>query len=157
MNLQDYSICFDKKQSRIELSYQSANLFSNTISLLQYDNHICWTKNIDKFLEKYRCRNCDKFWYRSFNFQRHIRSCSERITHHYPTGPYQLNDSVFEKMRNLDIEVENLFKKLVVFEFETITVNDQSPKHRLHNLHWETCSHKRFHSFQPYLRTYFHL
>ena len=120
MNLQVYSICFDEKQNLIgELSHQSANLFSDTISLLQYDNHICWTKNIDKFLKKFRCRNCDKFWSRSFNFQRHIRSCSERITHRYPTGPYQLNETLFEKMRNLDIEVENyLFKNLVVFDFE---------------------------------------
>ena len=62
MNLQVYSTCFDEKQNLIELSHQSANLFSDTISLLQYDNHICWTKNIDKFLKKYRCRNCDKFW-----------------------------------------------------------------------------------------------
>ena len=131
MNLQVYSIGFDEKQSLIgELSHQSANLFSDTVSLLQYDNHICWTKNIDKFLQKYRCRNCDKFWSRSFNFQRHIRSCSERITHRYPTGPYQLNETVFEKMRNLDIEVEDyLFKNLVVFDFESITVHDQSLNH----------------------------
>ena len=128
MNLQIYSICFDEKQSPVgELSHQSANLFSDTISLLQYDNHICWTKNIDKFLKKYRCHNCDKFSSRSFNFQRHIRSCSERIIHRYPTGPYQLNETVFEKMRNLDIEVENyLFKNLVVFDCESINEHDYS-------------------------------
>ena len=108
MNLQFYSICFDEKQSvKGELSHQTPNLFSDTKTLLQYDNHICGAKNIDKFLKKYRCRNCDKFWSPSFNFQRHIRNCSERITHRYPPGPYQLNDSVFEKMRNLDVEVEN--------------------------------------------------
>ena len=57
MKLQVYSICFDEKQNLIgELSHQSANLFSDTISLLQYDNHICWTMNIDNFLKKYRCR-----------------------------------------------------------------------------------------------------
>ena len=113
-----------------ELSHQSANLFSDTMSLLQYDNHICWTKNIDKFLKKYRCRNCDKIWSQSFNFQRHIRSCTERITHRYPTGPYQLNETVFERMRNLDIEVENyFFKNLVVFDFESITVDDPSLNH----------------------------
>ena len=131
MNLQVYSICFDEKQSLIGvLSHQSAILFSDTISLLQYDNHICWTKNIDKFLKKYRCRNCENFWSRSFNFQRHIRTCSERITHRYPTGPYQFIETVFENVRNLDIEVENyLFKNLVVFDFESITVHDQSLNH----------------------------
>ena len=131
LNLQVYSFCFDEKQNLIrELSHQSANLFSDTVSLLQYDNHICWTKNIDKFLKKYRCRNCDKFWSHSFNFPRHIRSCSERITHRFSTGPYQLNEIVFEKMRNLDIEVENyLFKNLVVFDFESITVHDHFLNH----------------------------
>ena len=125
MNLQVYSICFDEKQNLIaDLSHQSAN-FSDTISLLQYDNHICWTKNIDRFLKKYRCRNRDKFWSRSY-----IISCIECITHRYPTGPYQLNEIVFEKMRNLDIEVENyLFKNLVVFDFESITVHDPFLNH----------------------------
>ena len=158
MNLQVYSICFDEKQSLKELCHQSANLFSDTISLLQYYNHICWTKNIDKFLKKYSCRNCEKFSSGSFNFQRQFRSCSERITHRYPSGIYQLNETVFEKMSNQDIEVENyLFKNLVVFNFESITTHAQSQSYRLQNLHWETCSHKRFHSFQPYFRTYFHL
>ena len=89
INLQVYSNCFDEKHSLIgELSHQSANLFSDVISLLQYDNHICWTKNIDKFLKNFRCRNCEKFWSHSFNIQRHIRSCSERVTNRCPTGPY---------------------------------------------------------------------
>ena len=131
LNIQIYSFCFDEMQNLIgELSHQSANLFSDTISLLQYDNHICWPKNIDKFLKKYRCRNCDNFWSRSSNFQRHLRSCSERITHRYPTGPYQLSETVSDMMRNLDIEAENyLFTNLVVFDFESITVHDQSLNH----------------------------
>ena len=54
MNLQLYSLCFDEKQSLIEeLCHQSANLFPEIVFLLQYDNHIWWTKNIDKFLKKY--------------------------------------------------------------------------------------------------------
>ena len=113
MNLQVYSFCFDENQSLIgEPSHHSENLISDTISLLQYDNHLCWTKNIDKFLNMYRFRSCDKFLSRSFNFQRHIRSCCERITHRYPAGPYQLNSNeslVFEKMRNSGFEVENSF------------------------------------------------
>ena len=123
MILQVYFICFDEKQSLIrEISHQSANLFSDTISSLQFDNHICWTKNIDKLLKKYRCRDCDKFWSRSFNFQRYFRGCSERITLRYPTGTYQLYEAVSENVRNLDIEVENyFFKNLVVFIFESIT------------------------------------
>ena len=73
--------------------------------------HICWTENIDKFLKNYRCRDCDKFWSQSFNFQRHFRICSKSITDRYPTGPNQLNETVFEKMRNLDIEVKTTDSK----------------------------------------------
>ena len=108
INLQICSICFDEKQSGMgKLSHQLGILFFDAIALLQYDAHICWTKNVDNFLKKYLCRNCDKFWSRSFNFERHIRSCAELISHRYPTGPYDLKGIVFEKMRNLDIEVEN--------------------------------------------------
>ena len=82
-----------------------------------------------QFLKKYHCRNCDKFWWRLFNFQSHIRNYTERISHCYPTGPYQLNETVFEKMRNLEIDVENnLFKNLVV-DFESFTVHDLSLNH----------------------------
>ena len=131
MNQQVYSCRFDSKQSlTVELSHQSSQLFSDTISLLQNDKHICWTKNIDKLLKNYRGRICDKFWSQSFNFQRHNRNCSERITHRYPTSPQQLNETIFEKMRNLDIGVENyFFKNLVVFDFESITVHDPSLNH----------------------------
>ena len=131
LNLQIHSICFDEKQNLIkELSHQSTNLFCDTISLIYYDNHICWTKNIDEFLKKYLCRNCDKFWSHSSNLQRHIRSCSEHKTHRYHTGLYQLNEFVFEMMKNSDNEVENyFFKNLVIFDFESITVHDPSPNH----------------------------
>ena len=112
LNLHVYSICYEEKQSlNRDLSPQSAILFSDTISLLQFDNHICWMKTIDKFLRRFRCRNCGKFWCRSLNFQRHIGSSSDRIGHSYPTGPFQLNETVFEKMRNLDIEVESYLLK----------------------------------------------
>ena len=32
-------------------------------------------------------------------------------------------------MKNLDVEVENYFKNLVVYDFESITVHGQSPNH----------------------------
>ena len=131
MNLQGYSICSDEKQNLIaELSHQTLILFSDAITLLQYDNHICWKKNIDKFLKTYRCHFCDNFRFRSYNFQRHIRRCSGRIFHRYPTGSYQLKEVVFEKNRNSCIEVENyLFKNLFVFDFESINVHDPSLNH----------------------------
>ena len=95
MNIQVYSISSDQKQSLIGgLSHHFANLFSDAVSLLQYDNHICWTKNIDQFMIKFPCRNYDKFWSRSFNFQTHTKFRSERLNHCYPTGPYPLNETV---------------------------------------------------------------
>ena len=72
VNLQVYSICCDEKENLIvKLSHQSANFFSATICLPQHDNHICRTKNIDKYLKKYRCCNCNKFLSRSINVQRY--------------------------------------------------------------------------------------
>ena len=50
--------------------------------------------------------------------------------HCYPTGPYELNETGFQKIRNLVIDFENyLFKNLVVFDFESITVHDPSLNH----------------------------
>ena len=107
-----YSIYLNENQSLTgKLSHQSANLFSDTVSPLQNDNHKCSTPNSDKFLKKYRSCNCDKLWSWSVKFKKNITRCSESINHWYSTATNQLKETVSEKMRNLEIEVETCVQK----------------------------------------------
>ena len=104
---------------------------SKTTSLLRYENHICWTADINKFLKKFRCYVCDQFFDRSFNLLRHMQNCSENTQHKYPTGAYQLSETIFERLEDVNINVPQelrLFSHLIVFDFESITVPDSTLK-----------------------------
>ena len=53
----------------------------------------------------------------------------EGITHLSLSGPYPLNEIVFEKMGSLDIEMENYrSENLVILDFAPITAHDPSHK-----------------------------
>ena len=128
MNISLFSISFDEQGNLVgTLSYRSLMSYEKSFSLLQYDNHVCWVKNIDQFLKKYRCDHCDKFFPKVSNYQRHLTVCTDRVSHRYPKRPYQLKETIFEKLTNLEIPVQEfLYENLVVFDFESITVPDST-------------------------------
>ena len=100
-----------------------------TTSLLRYENHICWTADISKFLKKFGCYVCDQFFDRSNSLLVHLRNCSENTQHRYPKGAYQLSETVFGRMEDVNIMVPaelRLFSHLIVFDFESITVSDMT-------------------------------
>ena len=114
-----------------EITRRSSMKRSKTTSLLRYENHICWTADISKFLKKFRCYVCDQFFDRSFNLLRHMQNCSENTQHKYPTGAYQLSETIFERLEDVNINVPHelrLFSHLIVFDFESVTVPDSTLK-----------------------------
>ena len=129
-NIQVYTIFIDD-QSEIyaELTRRSCLKRAQTASLLRYDNHICWTADINKFLKKFRCYICDQNFDRSFNPLRPMQNCSENTHHKYPTGAYQLSETIFERLEDVKINVPlelRLFSHLIIFDFESITVPDNT-------------------------------
>ena len=129
-NIQVYSIFFDEQSEMLaELTRRSSMKRSKTTSLLRYENHICWTADINKFLKKFRCYVCDHFFDRSNNLEVHMRNCSERTKHHYPSGVYQITENIFERLEDVNINVPQelrLFSNFIVFDFESITVPDNT-------------------------------
>ena len=129
-NIQIYSIFFDEQSEMFaELSRRSCLKRAQTTSLLRYENHICWTADVNKFLKKFRCYVCDQFFDRSFNLMRHMQNCSDNIHHKYPTGAYQLAETIFDRLDDVKINVPQelrLFSHLIVFDFESITVPDNT-------------------------------
>ena len=55
----------------------------NTLRLLRYNNHICYLSDIKAVFEFFRCPNCNIFFNRTSNLERHL-TCSERVRHVYP-------------------------------------------------------------------------
>ena len=73
-----------------ELARRSLQKYNNTVRLLRYNNHICYVSNINAVFQAFRCPNCDTFFNRTLNLERHLTTCSERVINVYPMNVYQI-------------------------------------------------------------------
>ena len=114
-----------------ELARRSVQKYENTVRLLRYNNHICYVNNISAVFQSFCCPNCDTFFNRTFKLERHLTTCSEREKNVYPKNVYQIQETLFDKLDSFGIEDTNeqtLFKKLAIFNFESICVQEESFK-----------------------------
>ena len=119
---------FDIEDGEIigELVRRSVERYDENIKLLRYNNHICYVNDINKFFKKFRCPSCDVFFNHSGHFNRHLKTCKERVKNVYPRGVYSLRETLFEKLDNFSIAYPvdyTLFNNLAVFDFEAICVH----------------------------------
>ena len=139
-NLNLYSLCYNEEGLLIgELSRRSAGLFKKGISLVQYNNHVCWVSNINTVLKNFRCQNCDKYFTKRSLLNRHLQTCDDKIKHTYPNGPYNLRESIFDKLEDVNIHVEEgrrLFQNLAVFDFEALAVPLKTNTSNQENTTW---------------------
>ena len=81
-----------------ELARPSVQKYENTVRLLRYNNHICYVNNIHAVFQFFRCPNCDSFFNRTINLERHLTTCSERVKNVYPKNVYQAQETLFDKL-----------------------------------------------------------
>ena len=55
-----------------ELERRTVQKYENTVQLLRYNNHICYVNIINAVFRSFRCPNCDTFFNRTFNLERHL-------------------------------------------------------------------------------------
>ena len=85
--------------------------------------------NINAVFQIFRCPNCDIFFSRAFNLERHLTTCSERLKDIYRRNVYQIRETLFDKLDSSGIKYtseEKLFKNLAKFDFESICVPDET-------------------------------
>ena len=112
-----------------ELARRSVQKNEKTVELLRYNNHIFYVKNINAVFQCFRSPNCDTFFNRTFNLERHLSACSERVRNVYPRNVYQIRETLFEKLCSFGIKHKSerkLFKKLGLFHFESICVQEET-------------------------------
>ena len=112
-----------------ELARRSVQKYENTVRLLRYSNHICYVNNINAVFQYFRCPIFDTFFNRTFNLERHLATCSERVKKVHPKNVYQTQKTLFDKLDSFGIEYFNeqtLFKNLAIFDFESICVQEES-------------------------------
>ena len=131
LNILLYDIDFVDGNIIGELARQIVQKYENTVRLLRYDNHICYVNNINAVFQYFRCPNSDTFFNRTFNLERHLTTCSERVKNVYPMKVYQTQEALFDKLDSFGIEYTNeqtLFKNLAIFDFESICLPEESFK-----------------------------
>ena len=112
-----------------ELARRSVQKLEKTVRLLRHNNHICYVNNIKAVFQSFRCPNCDTSFSRTFNLERQLTTCSERVKKIYRRNVYQIRESLFDKLNSFGIKYtseQKLFKKLAKFDFESISVQEES-------------------------------
>ena len=111
-----------------ELLYRSKTLEmdmqSNFVDLLLVDNHTCLIRNLNVFFRQFKYINCEQYFSRLFDLNRHLKSCSEKSDHSYPSGKYTPTDTYFTTLETVfDVCVSHehrFYKSFVTFDFESI-------------------------------------
>ena len=114
-----------------ELARRSLQKYNNTVRLLRYNNHVCYVSNINAVFEAFRCHNCDTFFNITFNLERHLTICSERVKNVYLRNVYQIRETIFDMLDSFGImytSQQKIFKNLAIFDFESTCVQEESFK-----------------------------
>ena len=112
-----------------ELARRSVQKDENTVRLLRYNNHICYVNDINAVFQSFRCPNCETFFNRTFNLERHLTTCSERVKNVYPRNVWQIRETLFDQLDSFGINYtseQKLFKNLAIFDFESICVQEEA-------------------------------
>ena len=112
-----------------ELARRCLQKYENTVLLLRYNNHICYVNNINAVFQSFRCPNCDTFVNKTFNVERHLTTCSERVKNVYPRKVYQVRKTPFDKLDSIGIKYtseQTLFKNLAIFNVTSVRVQEET-------------------------------
>ena len=112
-----------------ELAKRSVQKGENTVRLLRYNNRISHVNNVNAVFQTFRCPNCDTFFNRTINLERHLTTCSERVKNVYPRNVYQIRKTLFDKVDSFGINYTNeqkLFRTLAIFDFESLRVQEET-------------------------------
>ena len=97
-NIFIYDIDIEEGEFVGELARRSVEMYEKNINLLQFNNHICYVDDINTFFKRFRCPSCDIFIKHASNFNRHLKSCKDRVQHIHPKSVYTLRESLFDKL-----------------------------------------------------------
>ena len=80
-------------------------MYEKNNNLIRYINHICYVDDINTFIKRFifRCPSCDTFIQKAGNFNRHVKSCKDRVQHIYSKSVYTLHETLFDKLDGFGI------------------------------------------------------
>ena len=112
-----------------ELARRSIKKYEKNVQLIRYTSLICYVDYINAHFKAFCCSNCDTYFQKSGNLERHLVRCSERLKHIHPKNVYQLRETLFDKPDSFDIQDDKkFFIILAVFDFESIGIPEEKFK-----------------------------
>ena len=70
----------------------------NTVRLLRYNKPIWYVSKFSAVFQSFSCPDCDTFFSRSLNLERHLTTCMKGVKNVYPTKVYQAQRTLFDKL-----------------------------------------------------------
>ena len=114
-----------------ELARRSMRKYGNNVRLLRYNFHKSFVSNINAVFQSFRCPNCDTLFRKTFNLERHLTTCSERVKKLYPRNICQIREILFDQLDSFAIKYtsqQKFFKNLAIIDFDSIHVQEKSFK-----------------------------
>ena len=107
-----------------ELARGNVQKYENGVRPPRYNNHISYVNNINAVFQSFRCPNCDTFFNKTVNLERHLTTCSERVKSVYPRSVYQIRETICDKLDSFGIKntsQQKLFENLEIFGFGLVS------------------------------------
>ena len=121
-NILFYSFDLQEGEDVGELAQQSIGRVDKTVKLMRSNNHLIFTKDIDRLTKRFGFPGCDHFFSKSYKFNKHLLRCKDRVRHVYPNNVFELSKILFDKLKGFNLlvsEDERHFKKLAIFDLES--------------------------------------
>ena len=114
-----------------ELVRRSMGHYTETMYLNLYEAHFSYIKDIRMYSHSYKCSKCEQaLWKSPYHLHRHERTCTEGIKRVYKGGVYRPPSSIFERLDDEGIIVEDVLRYYpyrATFDFECYFDRDNVP------------------------------
>ena len=129
--LSQFESCFELQVTVCELQpsgitiprHHPTKQYRDKMYMNVHDHHLSYITDFNAYATKFQCSMCDRFFNRSFNARKHMRTCSNLTVFKLPGGIYQGAKSIFDRLEEIGIivpEHEQFFPWFAVYDFEAL-------------------------------------
>ena len=133
----DVNVCVYKlvptgnEKTMAELVRRSTGHYPETMYVNLHETHYSYIRDINMYCHSWWCRNCEQaLWKTPQDLLRHERTCTEGIKRVYKGGVYRPPSSIFERLDDEGIIVEDVLRYYpyrATFDFECYFDRDNVP------------------------------
>ena len=127
----DFEICFNINVNVYELQadrttiprYRSLCNYADTLYLNVHESHLSYIKDFNQYAKKWSCPLCSRHFEKLFNWQSHLKICSNSTCYRYPGGIMKRYETIFNELSAIGIKIpdsEQFYPFFIVFDFEAM-------------------------------------